>query len=200
MAEAAAIARSPIAAPPASPSRSTGDSLELADWTALAKVLVRAAATGNMAGALAVEPGRARRDGEGTLVARVGPDEWLLFAAPGRAPDLTAGLAGITDENLVTVVDLTSGRAVLRVSGARAPDLLAKVCAVDTGAAPDGTAFRSDVAGVVTEVIRDDLAEPAVRSYLLACDWSFGQYLFDTLVDAGLEFDVAVTGCLEWSR
>jgi hypothetical protein len=60
-------------------------------------------------------------------------------------------------------------------------------------AAADGTAFRSAVAGVVTEVVRDDRPGPE-RSYLLACDWSFGQYLFDALLDAGGEFGVQVNG------
>lgn len=197
MSELAARARSPIGrglhrglSPAGAP--------ELADWTALAKVLVRAGADGNLARHLRVDCGRAARDDHDTLVARFAPDEWLMFAAPGRARQLLDWLQGVPDDGLVSVVDLTSGRAVLRLTGDNGPDVLAKVCAVDAASPPDGTAWRTLVAGVVTEVIRDDRAEPARRSHLLACDWSYGAYLFDVLVDAGAEFGLQAGGHLEW--
>ena len=163
--------------------------IALTDETATAKVLVRADPAGNLARWLAVEPGRATRDADGTLRARFGPDEWLLVAGPGAAPALVARLEAVADDDLVTVIDMTSGRALLRLSGPVAPDVLAKVCAVDAGAATDGTAFRSYLAGVVAEVIRDDAGGAGERSYLIACDWSYGQYLFDVLADAGAEFE-----------
>jgi heterotetrameric sarcosine oxidase gamma subunit len=163
----------------------------LADWTPLAKVLVRAAPDGPAARTLGVSCGRARRNTSGTLVVRFGPDEWLLLGA--GAPGLVEHWEGVAGDALTAVVDITSGRALLRLTGARAPDVLAKLCAVDVHGATDGTAFRSAVAGVVTEVVRHDRPGPQ-RSYLLACDWSFGQYLFDALLDAGGEFGVQVNG------
>ena len=39
-------------------------------------------------------------------------------------------------------------------------------------------------------MIRDD--RDGVRSYLLHCERSSGQYLFDGLLDAGAEFDIDV--------
>ena len=168
-------------------------SLTLADWTPLAKVLVRTSPHGAVGQALGVECGQARRLPEGTLVIRPGPDEWLLFGPPGTAPGLVEQWEGLAGDDHTAVVDVTSGRALLRLSGDGAPDVLAKVCAVDAHAVTDGTAFRSAVAGVVTEVVRDDGPGPE-RSYLLAFDWSFGQYLFDALLDAGGEFGVQVNG------
>ena len=56
------------------------------------------------------------------------------------------------------------------------------------------------MARVVTDLVRHDGAVPgdrpsgAGRSYLLGCDASFGRYLFDTLLDAGREFDIDVDG------
>ena len=167
--------------------------LTLADWTPLAKVLVRTAPGGAVAGALRVEPGRARRTTSGTLILRPAPDEWLLLGAPGDAPGLVAQWEGVAGDDLTTVIDITSGRALLCLTGVRAPDVLGKVCAVDASAVPDGTAFRSAVAGVVGEVVRHDRPGPE-RSYLLACDRSFGQYLADVLIDAGREFGISAHG------
>jgi heterotetrameric sarcosine oxidase gamma subunit len=196
-----ATARSPIAV--ASPAgvtagwhvsqRRSEAALSLADWTPLAKVLVRTSPGGAVAQALRVEGGRTRRTTSGTLIIRPGPDEWLLLGPPGDAPGLVAQWEGVAGDGLTTVVDITSGRALLRLTGARAPDVLAKLCAVDVHAGTDGSAFRSTVAGVVTEVVRDD-GDGAERSYLLACDRSFGQYLFDALLDSGGEFGVQVNG------
>lgn len=201
MAEHTPLARSPIApAPPTrviagwevSARRSEG-ALRLADWTPLAKVLLRAQAGGAAARALGVPFGRAARDPEGTLVVGSGPGEWTLLAPPGSAAGLVARWARAGDE-LVTVVDLTSAQALVRLTGADGPHLLAKVCAIDLddAATPNGTAFRSSVAEVVTDVVRDDLS--AERSYLLHCDRSYGQYLFDALLDAGGEFAIDVDG------
>jgi heterotetrameric sarcosine oxidase gamma subunit len=92
----------------------------------------------------------------------------------------------------VSVVDLTHGRALVRLRGAASPDLLTKVCAVDLtdGATPDGAAFRSSVASLVTDVVRDDTGP--TRSYLLHCERSSGQFLADSLLDAGAEFGIGV--------
>jgi len=180
------IARSPIAPLPplvlrdgweVSERRSTAD-LTLADLTPMPKLLVRGI------GALRVPFGRAERDGT-TLVIGSGPGEWLAL---GGHPRLEAG------GELVSVVDLTHGRALLRLSGAGAGSVLAKLCAIDLSerTTPDGAAFRSSVAKLVTDVVRDDCA--GTRSYLLHCERSSGQYLFDALLDAGAEFGIEPTG------
>jgi sarcosine oxidase gamma subunit len=59
------------------------------------------------------------------------------------------------------------------------------VCALDLSddAVPDGAALRTSVAALVTDVVRDDVE--GVRSYLLHCERSSGQYLADVLLAAG---------------
>ena len=57
---------------------------------------------------------------------------------------------------------------------------------------PDGAALRTAVAAVATDVIRDDL--DGTRSYLLHCERSVGQYLFDAVLRAGAEFGIEVDG------
>jgi heterotetrameric sarcosine oxidase gamma subunit len=203
--EASPIARSPIAqaAPTTikhgwevSARRSAAD-LKITDCTPLAKVLVLASTEGKLARALRVPFGRAARDAYETLVVGSGPGEWLLLAEPGTSAAVTQRVEEVKDERLVSVFDATHARALVRITGARTPDLLAKVCAIDfaDGVTPNGAAFRSSVAKLVTDVVRDDSGES--RSYLLHCERSSGQYLFDALIDAGHEFGIEVDGFVD---
>nr|MBA3490470.1 hypothetical protein [Rubrobacteraceae bacterium]MDQ3437616.1 hypothetical protein [Actinomycetota bacterium] len=70
-------------------------------------------------------------------------------------------------------------------------------CAIDLAddVTPDGAAFRSSVAKLVTDVVRDDIG--GERSYMLHCERSSGQYLFDALIDAGDEFGIEVDGFVD---
>ena len=199
------VSRSPIA--PAPPVRveagwevsgSCSDApLTITDCTALAKIHLRAPWNGAMAKALGVPFGRADRE-QGWLVAGSGPGEWFVLAPPGAAA-AAAGWLGTTaadsaPEEFVSVVDLTHGRALVRITGPDAADLLARLCGADLhdDMAPDGAALRSAVAGVATDIIRDDRA--GVPSYLLHCERSSGQYLFGALVSAGQELGIGVDG------
>ncbi len=202
MSEIMLIARSPISpAPPVTvehgwevSARRTIANLRITDCTPLAKVLVQAPPNGGVAQTFSVPFGRAARDEHGTLVVGSGPGEWLLLAPPGTATEIADRIEAVSDDGLVSVVDVTHGRALMRISGARTPDLLAKVCAIDFSeeVTPDGAAFRSSVAKLVTDVVRDD--ESGVHSYLLHCERSSGQYLFDALLDAGDEFGIEIDG------
>jgi heterotetrameric sarcosine oxidase gamma subunit len=196
------VARSPISpAPPVTvehgwevSARRSDAELRIMDCTPLAKILVRASTDGEVARTLGVPFGRAARDERGTLVVGSGPGEWLLLAPPGANAAVAGRVEEVPDEGLVSVFDATHGRALMRITGARAADLLAKVCGVDFSEeiTPDGAAFRSSVAKLVTDVVRDDRGTE--RSYLLHCERSSGQYLFDALIDAGDEFGIEVEG------
>ena len=204
------VSRSPIA--PAPPVRveagwevsgSCSDApLTITDCTPLAKVHLRAPWNGAMAKALGVPFGRADRDGAspegGWLVVGSGPGEWLVLAPPGAAAAVTDWLATVAadaaGDEFVSVTDLTHGRALVRVTGPDAADLLARLCGADLedDMAPDGAALRSGVAGVATDIVRDDQA--GVPSYLLHCERSSGQYLFGALVSAGESLGIGVDG------
>jgi heterotetrameric sarcosine oxidase gamma subunit len=188
------VARSPIT--PAEPVavvagwevsavRADGAELTLTDVTPLAKVAVAS----RQADLRGVRFGRAAREDDGTLVAGSGPGEWLLIGPPGQAAALGA-MAGPD----VTWVDLTHGRALVRLTGHRATDVLAKLSAADLDdeLVPDGAALRTAVAAVATDIIRDDAG--GTRSYLLHCERSVGQYLFGSLLQAGAEYGLAVDG------
>lgn len=203
--EDAVIARSPI--PPAPPLRvETGwevsgqhsdAELTITDCTPLAKVQLRAPWNGAMAAALGVPFGWSARQ-DGILLVGSGPGEWLALGPPGTALEvagqLAAAAAAAAPDEFVTVIDLTHGRALVRLTGSQAAQLAACLCGVDLAddMMPDGAAFRSSVAGVATDVVRDDRA--GIRSYLLHCERSSGRYLFGALVSAGEPAGIGVDG------
>jgi heterotetrameric sarcosine oxidase gamma subunit len=175
--------------------------LTITDCTPLVKVHLRAPWNGAMAKALGVPFGRADRE-QGWLVVGSGPGEWLALAPPGAAAAVTDWLATVAadaaGDEFVSVTDLTHGRALVRVTGPDAADLLARLCGADLhdDMAPDGAALRSAVAGVATDIVRDDtmIDGAAVPSYLLHCERSSGQYLFGALVSAGKPLGIGVDG------
>jgi len=220
------LARSPIApAPPVtvtdgwevSARRSTA-ALTITDCTPLTKIQVRAPIDGPAAAALGVRFGRAARDASGTLVVGSGPGEWLLLAGPSAEPDPPPA------DPSASWVDLTHGRALIRLNGKSAATVLAQVCGVDLSdtITPNGAAFRTSVAALATDVIRDDLPGAAganrdgrpeagpsgwhaggsggvappgsTPSYLLHCERSSGQYLFDALLRAGADLGIEIDG------
>ncbi|MEJ7795603.1 MAG: sarcosine oxidase subunit gamma family protein [Nocardioides sp.] len=209
MAEQQILARSPIA--PTGPTtvvagwvvsalRSTSP-LTVVDQTPLAKVVVRADAVGRLADALAVGAGHVSRPRVSgatgvVLVTSVAPGEWLVLAAPGEQRLVIDWLEALVPRSdaFVSVVDLTHGRALLRLTGPSAVDVLAKECAVDLSdrGFPDQRTLRTSVAGLAVDVVRDDQA--GVPSYLLHCERSSGQYLADVVLEAGAELGIDVDG------
>lgn len=202
MAEFSPLARSPIAPTgtvvhregwEVSGLRSNGP-LRIADHSPLAKVGVRAELRSGLSGVLGVGFGRAQRDSQGSLVIGSGPGEWILLAAPGTAPQLRERTQQLAEGEFASILDLTHARALLRLTGRDSARLLAKVCAIDLhdDTTPDGSALRSSIAEVVTDLVRED--DGGLPSYWLHCEWSSGQYLFDMLLDAGREFGIEVDG------
>jgi heterotetrameric sarcosine oxidase gamma subunit len=108
--------------------------------------------------------GHSRRTGD-TLMLAVAPAEWIVVG-PDPGGD---------------AVDLSHVRASIRVSGARARELMSYVCALDLGdlMTPAGSAARTLVAGVATELVRDDQAGEI--SFLLMMSRSFARSVWDRL-------------------
>jgi heterotetrameric sarcosine oxidase gamma subunit len=155
--------------------------LRLADLSQLAKIGVK-----TQVPPFGISYGRSARQGE-WIVAGSGPDEWTLVGPIGNTMEVaTTGFA--------TVIDLTHGRALMRLTGGQSSLVLGKLCPIDLSdrMCPNGAAFRASVANVVTDLVRNDL--DGINSYLLHCERSSGQFLFDTLLDAGAEFGIDVDG------
>jgi sarcosine oxidase subunit gamma len=174
--------------------------LTLRDESPLAKVVVRAPFAGAVRDELGVPFGRTTRTdvaGVGqVLVVGAGPGEWIVLAPVGS----DARLLGHLHERLAatgefaSAVDITHGRALVRLHGPDARLTLAKLCGIDLDdrTIPDGSALRTSVARIVTDLVRDDSG--GELSYLLHCERSSGQFLADMLLDAGAEFAIETTG------
>lgn len=172
----------------------TGDgsgSLVLSDASATTKWLVRASADGAAAERLQAPFGASVTAPGGALVLGSRPGEWIIIGSADAVGEAVAGL-DVGGDDFVSVLDWTHGRALFRVTGADAPRMLEKVCSLDWSEpmTPDGAAASASVAKVTCDIARNDV--DATASYLVFCDRSFGQYLFDALIDAGEEFGLVV--------
>lgn len=119
--------------------------------------------------------------------------KWRTFSYPGGLSwSVSPGewtLVG--DRPSGEVVDLTSVRAMFRLSGDDARGLLAKICGLDFSdeTFENGASARTLVAGVPTEIVRNDI--DGSLSYLILPSRSYGRYMKETIRDAGLEFGLS---------
>ncbi len=166
--------------------------LTLSDASAATKWLVRGPEAGAVADRLGASFGSSCAAEGGALVLGSRPGEWIVVGVPGAVAETVAGIDGPEQSDFVTALDWTHGRALFRVTGADAPRMLEKVCSLDWSDAmtPDGAVTSASVAKVTCDIARNDV--DAKPSYLIFCDRSFGQYLFDALIDAGDEFGLSV--------
>lgn len=162
--------------------------LTLKDESAMSKMVVRAA-SGTAAQADLNQSFASSHIAGDVLIAGTRPDEWMLL---GSADSVTARVDALSTDGHVSLVDWTHGRAQFRLSGALSSSALEKVCGLDWSddMMPDGAVTSGSVATVTCDLIRNDV--DGVPSYLILCDRSFGQYLFDALLDAGDEFTITV--------
>ena len=145
--------------------------------------------------ALPEENNRAKRQDDGSLVARLSDSEFLLLAA-GEGSE-----AGLQKLNEAWLADRETGgeaqgyplprqdsHAWFRLTGEKWPQTLAKLCAVDLRASkfPNGSVAQTVAARVTVVVVRDDIKD--LLSYHLLTDSASAGYLWDCLLDAMTEF------------
>ena len=188
------MAESPAFESPVVRSYETASSgaLMLSDASATVKWLVRGSSGGAAADRLGAPFGSSRATEGGALVLGSRPGEWIILGAAGAVAEAVDGIDGLDPSDFVTALDWTHGRALFRVTGPDAPRMLEKVCSLDWSdpMTPDGAVASASVAKVTCDVARNDA--DGTPSYLIFCDRSFGQYLFDALIDAGDEFGLSV--------
>lgn len=160
-----------------------GATITLADESATTKTLVRSDQV-----QFGLSFGASTRVGE-ALIAATRPDETLIL---GDAAAVASAEAALDTGGFTSVIAFTHGRSLFRVTGELVASMLEKVCGLDWSdtMTPNGAVVTASVALTTCDIIRDDLDD--VPSYLLMCDRSFGQYLFDALIDAGTEFGITV--------
>ena len=171
------------------PLTSPDGSVTVADAASTAKVQVRAGADTAAAEALDVSYGSSRRRADGALVCGTRPDEWTIYGAAGQAAAISAT---VSTDGFVTVIDITHGRAMLRITGSNAAASLNKICNLDLGEelTPNGAVFSASVGNVGCDLVRDD--QDGQTSFLISCERSFGRFLFVAVADASTEFGVQI--------
>ena len=164
-----------------------GEPLTLHDLSSTPKIIVRAGPETNAYRRMAV-PFATSRTEAGVFIVGQRPDEWVLL---GRENAVEGLVDSLDRSGHVSVIDGTYSRALFRLTGADAASVLEKLCSLDWNdhMTPDGAAASASVAKVTCDIVRNDLDE--VRSYLISCDRSYGQYLFEVILDAGQEFGIS---------
>ncbi|HKS89264.1 MAG TPA: sarcosine oxidase subunit gamma family protein [Stellaceae bacterium] len=119
----------------------------------------------------------------------LGPDEWLVTAPEGLAPDLQGRLTRAIEGRHAAVVDLSASRIALEIAGPQARTLLEKGCGLDLHP-------RAFVAGCCAQtlfaklpVIIDQLSTAPL--YRLFVRRSAASWLAAWLIDAAQEFRFA---------
>ena len=170
--------------------RQSGAALTLHDVSATTKIIVRAGPETAAHHQLDASFGTSRIE-EGVLVAGQRPDEWIIL---GPADASRALVDRLDRSGHVSVIDHTHSRALFRLTGAEAASVLEKLCSLDWNdhMTPDGAAVSASVAKVTCDIVRNDV--DGTRSYLISCDRSYGQYLFDAILDARHEFGISPVG------
>lgn len=141
--------------------------------------------------ALPAAPNLARRRDDGALLARLSVEEHLLLSDLAAAGDLCARVMSAWSMDTadgVYALPRSDSHAWLLVTGARAVEMFAKLCAVDLRAHKfaDGAVAQTSVAWINAIVIRADLSD--VPGFHLLFDWASADYLWGCLIDAADEF------------
>lgn len=114
--------------------------------------------------------------GDGRAAAWMAPDELLLLMAHADAGAAVARLRAALADSAALVVEVSDARALFRVRGAAARDVLAKLCPVDFAAFAPGEIRRTRCAQVAAAVWMSGEDE-----FSLVCFRSVARYVFDVL-------------------
>ena len=127
------------------------------------------------------DPLRAAFDGNRGAV-WMSPDELLLFTAYDKAGELVEGLESALSGTHHMTVDVSDARAVLKLSGARVAEVLAKGAPLDLSAFAIGMARRTHIGGIAVAFWRRSDEE-----WEIVCLRSFARHLFDWLAQTSRE-------------
>jgi sarcosine oxidase, subunit gamma len=134
------------------------------------------------------DPNTVARRGAGSVL-WLGPDEWLVTAPRGFAPDLIGRLHRALAERHATIVDLSASRAILEIAGPQARTLLQKGCGIDLHPRVFGPGQCAQTVFAKLPVIIDQSSAAPV--YRLFVRRSAAHWLAQWLIDAADEFRFA---------
>ncbi len=106
------------------------------------------------------------------------PDEYLLVMPHGEVEKALAEIARTLKDQHYMAVDVSDARAVFRVEGSQAADVLRKLAPVDIDHLQPGELRRSRIAQVPAAFWKQN------DGYTLVCFRSVARYVFDLLANA----------------
>jgi heterotetrameric sarcosine oxidase gamma subunit len=127
----------------------------------------------------------------GGLLARLTPAEFYLFGL-SLAANLPSAAAlddsFAQNQRFAHATDITHGKAVLRLAGVTASEVLSKICGLDFHHTifPSQHVAQTSAAKIKTLIARYDEGE--TPAYFLHVNRPLGQYFWETVWDAGQEF------------
>ena len=124
--------------------------------------------------------------GAGRTALWLGPDEWLIVAAPGAETALEVELGEALAGGLGSVVDSSANRTAIVLRGPAARDVLAKGCALDLHPRAFGPGRCAQTLLARAQVVLEQLDD--APAYRLLVRGSFADYLGTWLLDAMAEF------------
>ena len=127
------------------------------------------------------------------LASRLAMDEALLVTAPNQSP-MVAETLGSMEDACAHSVDVTSARTGICVAGPAAQRTLAAVTEIDTSphGFPDMSCAQGSLSQVHATLIRHDLGD--LPCYYVYVDRAYGEYLWETLIEAGSRYGITPFG------
>ena len=130
---------------------------------------------------------------ESFVIARLALDEFLALTPAGQAPRLAEDLEEVADR-CAHVLDITSGMAGVRITGPQSNLLLRKISELDVSLTTfaDMRCAQTKAAEIHGTLLRMDRG--SLPCYELYFPREFGEYMWDALMEAGVEYKLAPVG------
>jgi heterotetrameric sarcosine oxidase gamma subunit len=131
-----------------------------------------------------------------TVVPKLAPDEFMILTPPGAEKEIASALeAEIASQDVfVSMIDQTSGMVGLSIAGPKSPAVMKKLCALpfDSKDFPDLRVAQSSFASVRGMIIHHNRGGSS--AFELFADRSYGEYLWEAILDAGREHGIQPVG------
>lgn len=136
-------------------------------------------------------------EADGALLVWSGPDQFLVLSPRGNVPAIDGARAAFG--GVASLSEQSDGRALIRIAGTHARDMLAKVCSLDLHPAifPAGAAAATSIDHTSVNLWRgEDIGGEAVFCLLVFV--TFAESLWHTFLDSGAEYGISIDAPEAW--
>jgi sarcosine oxidase subunit gamma len=118
----------------------------------------------------------------------LGPDEWLVVS--DESFDIGSKLSSVVAGHHAAASDVSESRTILKISGVRARDVMARGCALDLHPRSFGTGQCAQTMLAQAHIILHQTSD--APEYEIYVHRSFAEYLWSWLEDASAEYGLTV--------